>query len=161
MTFFHDSIIPYIGTDTFKLGETLDKVRAYLKDNKIKFNQGVEPNKGCEPEIPWTIIKISDSITLCFVFDILFEIALEGDYSGKLSNGGFVGMKITELKQIDPSLEYNDDDEDFISKDGYWVTYDSETGDVCMITIFLPEVEKDDFFKYKWVNNYTTSSPAR
>ncbi len=154
MMFLNDSIIPYIGTDSFKLGDKLESIRAYLKENRIGFNQSVDPHKGCEPEIPWTFIAISDSITLCFVFEILFEIVLENNYSGKLTNGGCVGMKLSEMQRMDPSLEYNDDDEDFISKNGYWVTDSIDTGNVESITVFLPEVEREDFFKYEWISNY-------
>ncbi len=154
MMFMNDSIIPYVGTDTFKLGDKLENVRAFLKENRIRFNQSVDLNKGCKPEIPWTFIELSKSITLCFVVDILFEIVLENDYTGKLTNGGYIGMKMSELKGIDSSLEYNDEDEDFVSKKGYWITDSVDTENIESITIFLPDVEREDFFEYEWVGNY-------
>lgn len=154
MMFFNDSIIPYVGTDTFKLGDKIENIRSFLKENHIGFDQSIDSNKGCEPEIPWTFIRLSDSITLCFVLDILFEIVLENDYKGKLTNGGYIGMKVSEIKDIDSSLEYNDEDEDFVSSKGYWITDSVDTGNVESITIFLPDVERDDFFKYDWIANY-------
>ncbi len=154
MMFADDRIIPYIGTDSFKLGDTLDCVRTFLKINKVGFDQKVDPNNGCTPDIPWTFIKIRNGITLCFVMDILFEMVLEKDYLGKLPNGGCIGMKIAEFEEIDSSLEYNDEDEDYISKQGYWVTDNIDTGEVDSITVFLPEVERNDFFKYEWVSKY-------
>ncbi len=147
-------MVPYVGTDTFKLGDSLESVRDYLKENKVNFSQSIDLNKGCVPEVPWIFIEISDSITLCFVKDVLFEIVFENNYMGQLPNGGLIGMKMVELEVLDPTLEYNDDDEDFISKSGYWVVDDIETGRVTSITIFLPEVELDTFFRYEWVEKY-------
>ena len=83
MTLLNENILPYVGTDTFKLGDNLCNIRQSLKHNKIKFNQRIDPNKGCEPEVPWIFIEIENCITLCFAKDILFEIVLENDYTGK------------------------------------------------------------------------------
>lgn len=154
MTLLNENILPYVGTDTFKLGDNLCNIRQSLKHNKIKFNQRIDPNKGCEPEVPWIFIEIENCITLCFAKDILFEIVLENDYTGKLPNGVFIGMKMSELEEIDKSLKYNEDDEDFVSKNGYWIEDDLDTGKICSITIFLPEVDSEDFFKYEWIDNY-------
>ena len=154
MKFLSDSIIPFIGTETFKLGDTLQDVRTYLKSNKIRFNQSVNPNKGCTPEVAWTFIEIEKSITLCFVKDILFEILFENEYKGTLPNGCSIGTKMSELEKMDPTLDYNDADEDFISENGYWIGDEIETGLICSITVFLPEVDRDDFFKYEWLEKY-------
>ena len=154
MRFLDDNIVPFIGTETFKLGETLENIRTYLKNNKIRFNQSIDPNKGCEPEIPWTFIEIEQSITLCFAMNVLFEIVFENEYCGTLPNGCSIGTKMSYLKSIDPTLQYNDDDEDFVSEQGYWILDDLSLGNVSAITIFLPEVETEDFFKYEWVEKY-------
>ena len=45
-------------------------------------------------------------------------------------------MKMSELEEIDKSLKYNEDDEDFVSKNGYWIEDDLDTGKICSITIF-------------------------
>ena len=63
-------------------------------------------------------------------------------------------MNFAEMEKIDPTLEYNDDDEDFSSKDGYWLLDDIDTKKVVTITIFLSVVETDDFYDYEWVNEY-------
>lgn len=155
MTFLKDNIVPYEGTNTFKLGVKIDDVRHYLKTNKIHFTQSVDPNKGCKPEVPWTYIEIANSITLCFVKDILFEIVFENNYVGKLLNGACIGMNISELERVDPSLSYNDEDEDYISECGYWVEDDLDTEKISSITVFLPEVCDDNFFNYEWVKKYS------
>ena len=148
------TIKPFYGTEIFQLGSRLPHIKKYLKDNNIKFIQKVDPNKGCRPEVPWTYFEIDKSISLCFVKDVLFEIVFENNYSGNLENGIRLGMNILEAEKIDSTLVFDDDDEDYISKGGYWLEDDIETGKIVSIAVFLPEVDKDDFFKYEWIVNY-------
>ena len=155
-SYISDSIIPYTGIDSFRFGESIEEIRKELKDNKITFNQSVDPHKGCTPEIAWTFIEIGKSITLCFVKEILFEIVLENAFEGELPNGIKVGMNMNEVKQIDDTLQYNDDDEDYISKMGYWIEDDLDTKKVTAITVYVREAEdSESFFKYEWVDTYT------
>ena len=155
-SYFSDSIIPYTGIDSFRFGESIEEIRKELKDNKITFNQSVDPHKGSTPEISWTFIEIGKSITLCFVKEILFEIVLENAFEGELPNGIKVGMNMDEVKQIDDTLQYNDDDEDYISKMGYWIEDDLDTKKVTAITVYVREAEdSESFFKYEWVDTYT------
>lgn len=147
-------IKPFLGTEIFQLGSRLPDIKNYLKDNNIKFIQKIDPNKGCRPEVPWTYFEIDKSISLCFAKDVLFEMVFENNYLGKLENGISLGMNLLEAEKIDSTLEFNDDDEDYISKDGYWLENDVETGKIISIAVFLPEVEKEDFFKYEWIENY-------
>lgn len=150
------NIIPYEGIGEIKLGMRLDEVRGYLKTNHIKFDQWIESNEGFEPEIPWVNIRIRNSITLTFVKDILFEILLQNEYKGALPNGIKIDMEMNEVEQIEPSLKYDDDDEIFVSDNGYWIGDEIELGKVVSITIFLPDVELDDdeFWKYEWLEKY-------
>lgn len=150
-----ETIIPYIGTDTFILGMNLMKARTILKENGIPFSQWIDPHKGCTPEIPWTFISIAEkSILLTFAEGILFEITFEQNYSGGLANGIHIGTNMEEVNRIDPSLKYNDDDEVFVSRSGYWIEDDLDTNKIMSITVFLPEIEQEDFFEYKWVEKY-------
>lgn len=154
--YYSDSIIPYEGIDSFRFGQSIEAIRKELKDKKISFNQSVDPHKGCTPEIPWTFIEIGKSITLCFVKEILFEIVLENDFEGKLPNGIKIGMNMDEANRIDNTLQYNDDDEDFISEMGYWIEDDLNTNKVISITVYVKEADDNDsFFKYEWINRYT------
>ena len=84
----------------------------------------------------------------------MYEMYFQNNYKGTLPNGGYIGMNFAEMEKIDPTLEYNDDDEDFSSKDGYWLLDDIDTKKVVTITIFLSVVETDDFYDYEWVNEY-------
>lgn len=150
----HEKICPYKGTAAFQLGDSLEHIRMYLKKNRIPFNQSTDPNIGCTPEIPWIFIEINQSITLCFVMDILFEIVFENMYSGNLHNNVRIGMMLTDAEIIDPTLTYNEEDEDYVSTAGYWLEDNPETGKICSITVYLPEVENEDFFSYTWTNKY-------
>ncbi|MBO4913314.1 MAG: hypothetical protein J5504_11360 [Butyrivibrio sp.] len=150
----NETIVPYVGTDTIKLGMSLQKVRAYLKNNKIPFNQTMDSNKDCTPPVPWIYITIEKSLSMSFVEGVLFEISFENEYTGKLPNGIGVGSDMEELEKKDPSLEYNDDDECFVSEDGYWIIDDIDTGKAQTITVFLREVNSEGFFEYEWTKKY-------
>ena len=154
MSIMNDIIKPYIGTEVFKLGANIDDIKFYLKQNRISFVQNIEPNKGCVPEEPWTFFEIDRNIKLCFVKKVLFEIVFENKYFGRLENGITIGIPFSQAMQIDETLEYNDDDEDYISQHGYWLEDDLENGNVSSITVFLPDVNEDDFFTYEWVKKY-------
>ena len=154
MSIMNDIIKPYIGTEVFKLGANIDDIKFYLKQNRISFVQNIEPNKGCAPEEPWTFFEIDRNIKLCFVKKVLFEIVFENKYLGRLENGITIGIPFSQAMQIDETLEYNDDDEDYISQHGYWLEDDLENGNVSSITVFLPDVNEDDFFTYEWVKKY-------
>ena len=154
-TILDETIKPYVGIGEIKLGMSLSEIRTVLKNSKIPFDQTVNPNKGCTPEVPWTSIKIFNAITMCFAKDILWTIMVEEGYKGKTENGLYVGMKMSDAEQIDTTLEYNEDDEDFISENGYWINDLVESGLICAITIFIPEAkDTDSFFAYAWVDKY-------
>ena len=159
---FEATIKPYFGIGELKLGMSLEAIRSLLKASIIPFDQTINPNKGCTPEVPWTYIKISNSITLCFAKDILWSIVLENDYKGNTENGLYIGMKMSDAKQADSTLEYNEDDEDFISQNGYWINDDVESGLITAITIFIPEAgDSDRFFAYNWVEKYESGNDSK
>ena len=151
-----DRIIPFEVTESFRFGNTLNNVRETFKKEKLPFNQSIDPNKGCTPEIPWTFIDIFDSISLCFVKDVLFEIVLDNKFKGEIFNGLKIGINMEEAVRIDPTIRYNDDDEDYVSDNGYWIEFDTETNKISSITIYVPEAcDKDKFFTYDWVKKYS------
>lgn len=144
---------PLIGTDEIKLLSNIENVIDFLKANNVKYVIEVWPNKGCDPEEPWTLIKISDIVTLFFAKNKLWKLYFEEGFTGQLVNGIKIGMTIDEAKKIDPTLKYDDWEEDFVSKQHYWVEESLETKQICSISIFIKEVEDDDlFFTYKWAD---------
>ena len=144
-------LIPYKGFDDISFDMTIDEVRKLLRHKDIRFNTEQWSNKGCTPEVPWEIIRAGQDISLFFAKGRMFKIYFENGFSGHLNNGISLGMKVEEAKAIDPSLQYNEWDEDYISNYGYWLEDDIETQRIVSITIFIREVEDDElFFKYEW-----------
>lgn len=144
------SIIPYVGTGIFKLNSSLDEVKELLKEHDIIYDEETRINRYNSKDPPWIIIEIENIMEFFFAKNRLFKIILKGNFSGGLPNGINLDTTIDEAQKIDPNLIFDDWDEIFISDNGYWVDYDEDTKKICWITIFLPALERDDFFEYKW-----------
>ena len=151
MELLEQSIRPFDGLDEIKLLSSLNDVKDYLKKNNISFTVEYQSNKGCEPDVPWTILHIENSISLMFAKDKLWQIYLEEKYRGSLPNGIRIGTPLEEALKIDPSLRYDDWDEDFESSDGYRIEDNLDDNTVLSIAIFIKEALDDEvFFKYEW-----------
>lgn len=151
MNLLEENVIPFDGLGDIKLLSSIEEVKNFLKNNNIKFTIEYQSNKGCNPEIPWTMIHIENSITLSFAMNKLWQIYLEEKYVGQLPNGIKIGMAMDEALKIDPTLEYDDWNEDYNSKQGYWIEDNLDNNTVLSITIFIKEVLDDElFFQYKW-----------
>ncbi len=151
MKLLEQNVQPFDGLDEIKLLSTLDNVKGYLKSNGIKFTVEYQSNKGCDPEVPWTILHVENSISLMFAKDKLWQIYLEEKYSGSLPNGIRIGMSMEEALKIDPSLSFNDWDEDFESSEGYRIEDNLDNNTVLSISIFIKEALNDEiFFRYEW-----------
>ena len=151
MKLLEQNVVPFDGLDEIKLLSTLNDVKGYLKNNNIKFTVEYQSNKGCEPDVPWTILHVENSISLMFAKDKLWQIYLEENYKGSLPNGIRIGMSLEEALKIDPSLKYNDWDEDFESSDGYRIEDNLDNNTVLSIAIFIKEVLDDElFYRYEW-----------
>ena len=148
-------IIPYVGTGIFKLDVSYDEVKTLLAEHNISYEEEIWEATDVDP--PWYIIGISkagedyDAINLTFAKNRLFRICLYEDFDGKLPNGIHTNMTIEEALTIDKNLCYNDDnDELYESPDGYWLDYHRGTRKILTIIIFIPALERDDFFDYNW-----------
>lgn len=147
------NVIPYIGFDDINFKMSFDEVKEYLKNNKIKFNTENWPNKGCDPEVPWDIIRVGKNISIYFAKNRMFKIYFENDFSGTLANGISLGMNIKDAELLDSTILYDDWEEIYTSELGYWLEDDVESGEIISITIFIKELENEDvFFKYEWCN---------
>lgn len=151
--YFEDKIIPYVGTESFEFGDKYSDIKKIIKSEHLSIQQSERSNRECEIDWPWIILTVENSISLVFVKDILFEIVFANSYKGKLPNGCCLGMSLKELGSLDSSLEYNDIEDDYSSKDGYWITED-EFGNIDSITIYVKEIEESDFYKYEWLGKY-------
>ena len=149
-------IIPYVGTGLFKLDASYDEIKSLLAKQDISYKEEIWEATDVDP--PWTVIIICKertfekymAIKLFFAKKRLFKICLYEGFEGKLPNGIHIGMPLSEAQRIDPTLTFDDWDEIFISANGYWTEDDANTKKLCWITIFIPALEHDDFFEYKW-----------
>ena len=141
-------IIPYEGTGIFKLDKTYNEIKSLLENLAISYN--VDTLKSNETDPVWKIIEIENSVELFFAKNRLFKIILKGNFKGSLPNGINLNTTINDAQKIDSTLKFNDWEEIFESKKGYWVEDDLDTKKLNWITIFIPALERDDFFDYNW-----------
>lgn len=147
------TVVPYKGFDNITFEMSFDEVKKSLQEKQIQFNTENWPNKGCDPEVPWDIIRIGKDISIFFAKKRMFKIYFENGFSGKLDNGISLGMNIKDAKMIDDTIEYDDWEEVYTSNHGYWLEDDVESGVIISITIFIKALEDDDvFFRYDWCN---------
>ena len=146
-----NNVIPYQGVDDITFNMSFNEVKDLLRRKGLKFHTEHWPNKGCSPEVAWDIIRLGDDISIFFAKNRMFKIYFENNFDGSLSNGIALGMLIEDAEAIDPTIKYDDWEEVYTSKSGYWLEDDVESGRIITITIFIKELEDDEvFFKYEW-----------
>lgn len=144
-----DKIIPYVGTESIALYQTLNEVRSILRESGVRFHEEIWSNRENTIPNPWTVLKIDDVMTLYFARNHkLFKIMLWKDYQGYLPNGIHTRMSLKEAQRIDPDLVFDDWNEDYESPLGYWLEDDIDTGVVDSISIFIREVLDEDHFDF-------------
>ncbi len=154
--YYDDKVIkPFEGIDDLKLGDSYDNVISILRSHHIIYSMGIDPNKGCTPQVAWKTIYIKNYMTIVFAGDVLFQINFEEGFKGSLPNGIKINTLMSEAKKIDKSLEYDDWDEIWQSKEGYWLFDTVEFKKVYAFTIGIKEMLNDDeFYSYKWIEKY-------
>lgn len=81
----------------------------------------------------------------------LFKLVFWEGYQGTLPNGVKTGMTIEAAKALDPSLAYDDWNEDYQSQNGYWLEDNPENGKIMSISIFIREIlDEETFNQCKW-----------
>ncbi len=148
-------ITPYEGYADFTFNMTYEEVKGLLKVQNNLANVEIWPNKGCDPEVPWQILRTKDDVSFFFAKGKLFKMYFMGNFQGSLSNGICLGMTLQAAEEIDTTLRYDDWEEDYLSDSGYWLEDNPENGEIISITIFIKELENDDvFFSYEWCNSH-------
>ena len=148
------NMVPYDGIGDIKLMSKLDDVRTYLKANKIPHQMEVWPNKGCDPEVPWTILRVEGCLSFFFAKGLLWKVYGERGYEGALPNGIRISTKTADALIIDPSLQDDDEWEVYQSEKGYWLEDSLESGEIETLSIFIKAVLDDDlFYSYKWARD--------
>lgn len=74
MKYLDNEIVkPFVGIGNIKLGMNYDDAIKVLKNNGIIYSMGIDPNKGCTPEIPWKNVFVKDYMVLWFAEDVLWQ----------------------------------------------------------------------------------------
>ncbi len=141
-------IVPYKGTGIFEVYANYNDIIAKLQAMHIEYAEEIWEATDVDP--PWIIVNIDDDIALFFVKETLFKIVLQNNFKGALPNGISLNTSIDDAQKIDPTLRYDDWEEFFESAAGYWLEENLDTHKLWSISIFMPEVERDDFQKYNW-----------
>ena len=145
----NETIIPFVGIESIKLYQTLAEVKKILSEEGIGYREELWSSQSETVPNPWTVIIIDNAMSLFFAKNgKLFKIVLWQDYSGSLPNGISTGMQVSEAKTLDPTLEYDEWNEDYESSSGYWLEDDAENGDIISISIFIRELLDEDQFDY-------------
>lgn len=144
-------IQPFIRIGDFTLLSSEKTVTEILNKNNISYVKEIWDNNDCTVKVPWLIIRTENSMSFFFANDKLFKIYVSEGFSGSLPNGIAIGTNIEEAKKIDPSLKYDDWNDDWTSDSGYWLENSLDSNKVVSITIFIKEILDDDLFeKYEW-----------
>lgn len=144
-------IEPFVGVGNFKLYMTIQEAKNIIKEEKYNFSTEVWSNKGCVPSVPWTIIRVENSVHMFFAKDKLFKIYVENDFEGALDNGIHIRMPMEKVLEIDSTIEFDDWNEIYQSKNGYWIEDNLEDSTVLTISVFIRELLDDNIFdSYEW-----------
>ena len=151
MNLFTSNIIPYIGTDIFKLYSKYAAIKAILDNENIVYTEEKWQVEGETISNPWKVIIIPETISFFFASNNkLFKIVFWHNYTGKLSNNIGIGSTMNTVSSIDPTIHYNDWDEIYESSNGYWIEDDIETKNVLSITVFIKEIDNNNFDECNW-----------
>lgn len=152
LIFDKENLIPFKGTDSIQLYQTIDIVREALDKYQVGYSIELWESTSETVPNPWKVIVIEGVLSLFFAKNNkLFKIVAWDNYKGTLPNGIAVGMNISDAQKLDSTLIYNEWNEDYESDNGYWVEDDVESNTIMSISIFIKEVLEEDTFDYcKW-----------
>lgn len=136
-------IITYIGLGNIRLYSTKDElVDLLLLDNvEIKIIND-----------RWIRYDIQNSVELFFHLknNKLFRITTLENYKGMLFEKIGVGTTTEEMLNVEPSFIFNDFEEVWESDKGVFIETDAETNKVKWISVYIPELDLEDFEDCKW-----------
>ncbi len=136
-------IIPFVGFGEIKLYSTRDDLKDLLEmegvTSKIIFNA-------------WIQYDIQNDIELLFHLknDKLFRITTLDNYKGKVFNEIGVGTSEEEMLKVEPSFVYDDFEKVWESDKGVFIEMDAEINKVRWISVYIPELDLEDFEDCKW-----------
>lgn len=136
-------IVPFKGLGKIKLYSTRDELKELLLSDNVQVNI-INDN--------WIRYDIQNSVELFFhqKNNKLFRITTLDDYRGKLFEKIGVGTTEEELLKVDSSFVYDDFEEVWESNKGVFIEMDAETNKVRWISVYIPELDSEDFEDCKW-----------
>lgn len=146
---FDEQLVPFIGTDSFKLYSNLESAKSFLTNNHIPFSMEEWDSDYETVPNPWKVIVIDNTLNLFYAKnDKLFKIVALDHYAGTLTNGVSIGMIIDDAKKLDPTLSFDEWNEVWSSELGYWLEDDIDTKKIFSICVYIRELLKEDTFDY-------------
>ena len=96
--------------------------------------------------------EIENSVELWFnlINGKLFKITALKNYSGRLFGEIAIGMHIDDVLKKEPSFVYDDFEEVYCSPKGIYIETDPIENTVLWISIYIKELEADNFEKGDW-----------
>ncbi|WP_034226541.1 hypothetical protein [Lachnobacterium bovis] len=136
-------IIPFKGFGEIRLYSTRDKLKELLSSNDVKVKLMNEN---------WIRYDIQNSVELFFHLknNKLFRITTLDNYKGKLFEKIEVGSTEEEMLEIESSFVYDEFEEVWESDKGVFIEMDAETNNVRWISIYIPELDTENFEKADW-----------
>ena len=95
---------------------------------------------------------IQNSVELFFHLknNKLFRITTLDNYQGKLFEKIGVGTTEKELLEVEPSFVYDDFEEVWESEKGIFIEMDAETNTVRWISVYIRELDDENFENANW-----------
>lgn len=136
-------IIPFKGFGEIRLYSTRDELKELLSSNDVKVKL-INEN--------WIRYDIQNSVELFFHLknNKLFRITTLDNYKGKLFEKIGVGSTEEEMLEIESSFVYDEFGEVWESDKGVFIEMDAETNNVRWISIYIPELDTENFEKADW-----------
>nr|WP_296006463.1 hypothetical protein [uncultured Blautia sp.] len=136
-------IVPFRGFGEIKLYSTRNELKELLNE------------KGVESKIindNWIRYDIQNAIELFFHLknNKLFRITTLDNYQGKVFGKIGVGMREEEMLEIEPTFIYDNFEEVWESPKGIFIETDAETNKVRWISVYIREIDDEDFEEANW-----------
>lgn len=136
-------IVPFKGFGEIRLYNTRDELHELLKKEDVE-SEIIHNN--------WIRYDIQNSVELFFHLknNKLFRLTTLDNYQGKLFEKIGVGTTEKELLEVEPTFVYDDFEEVWESEKGIFIEMDAETNTVRWISIYIKEIDNEDFEEANW-----------
>ncbi|SHN02772.1 hypothetical protein SAMN02746066_04478 [Anaerosporobacter mobilis DSM 15930] len=136
-------IIPWIGMGGIKLYSHISELKSLLESEKVE----------CFLYDKFLVrYEIKGKIYMFFnlINGKLFKITTLEEYKGLLFDEIYVGQKTEEMLRVDTSFEYDEFEEVYVSDKGVFVETEPETDTVKWISVYIKELETEEFDRALW-----------